>query len=485
MVRKPSSETPLRKAPVQKDVEIIPRPDDGAELEVESAIDEQVEGTPIRSSQVSRKPRLSLSERTMETLQNIPSSPAIRRRKSSFFGAETPTKSSFTSRPSSRPSSSYQNDASMRPPSRSVHSRPNSSGQNQPNFRASTNTHRPSHSSAQTSTPAKRPGTAKSLKTPSSFCNSVAGTPVSSSKLPSPRLSLQPSSPSPTKSSQTPALKTGSKTVGARSVRPKASLNGLFHKPSQTFEIPESKEAPGEAVKSRKPIKKTPAAISTSSDVTSSSSGTSNRTSITSPSSDGHEPTSRKTSLALRDQIAKAKAAKRAAGRQVSSTSNREVEVPLVPTENFDFGLSDDPFNQQAGQNSAKGLLRKRIDSARADGRLNIAAMGFKQIPDEVMTMYTLDAVSAGGGSWAESVDLTRLIAADNELELIDDSCFPDVDPQAATDSDDGPGNQFGGLETLDLHGNILIALPSGLRMLECLTTLNLVGFHRFQIYFR
>lgn len=31
------------------------------------------------------------------------------------------------------------------------------------------------------------------------------------------------------------------------------------------------------------------------------------------------------------------------------------------------------------------------------------------------------------------------------------------------------------GLETLDLHGNVLIALPLGLRRLELLTTLNLV----------
>ncbi len=32
------------------------------------------------------------------------------------------------------------------------------------------------------------------------------------------------------------------------------------------------------------------------------------------------------------------------------------------------------------------------------------------------------------------------------------------------------------GLETLDLHGNVLIALPLGLRRLELLTTLNLVS---------
>lgn len=32
------------------------------------------------------------------------------------------------------------------------------------------------------------------------------------------------------------------------------------------------------------------------------------------------------------------------------------------------------------------------------------------------------------------------------------------------------------GLETLDLHGNVLVALPIGLRRLQLLTTLNLVS---------
>jgi Leucine-rich repeat (LRR) protein len=117
-------------------------------------------------------------------------------------------------------------------------------------------------------------------------------------------------------------------------------------------------------------------------------------------------------------------------------------------------------------------LLRKRIDAARADGRLNIAAMGFKEIPEEVMNMY--DFTGAQDASWAEAVDVTRFVAADNELERIMDDVFPDIDPREAMEDEDGKGNQFGGLETLDLHGNILVALPLGLRRLERLTVLNL-----------
>jgi hypothetical protein len=106
--------------------------------------------------------------------------------------------------------------------------------------------------------------------------------------------------------------------------------------------------------------------------------------------------------------------------------------------------------------------------------------------------MYSLESVGTQDGTWAESVDLTRFVAADNELETISDDVFPDVDPRDNGDDEDAKGNQFGGkslcdlrlldciltllgLETLDLHGNILIQLPLGLRRLELLTALNVV----------
>lgn len=186
----------------------------------------------------------------------------------------------------------------------------------------------------------------------------------------------------------------------------------------------------------------------------------------------------KKSSSTLRDQIAKAKAAKRAAAsmQPSSSLSSNKDDLPVMPTGTFDFGLTNDPFNQQINQTGSKGLLKTRIGAARTDGRLNIAAMGLKEIPDEVLNMYNLESISSQGGSWAESVDLSRFIAADNEFELLGDDVFPDIDAREAMDEEDAKGNQFGGLESLDLHGNILIALPLGLRRLELLTTLNLVG---------
>lgn len=136
----------------------------------------------------------------------------------------------------------------------------------------------------------------------------------------------------------------------------------------------------------------------------------------------------------------------------------------------FDFGL-DDPFNQ--GAKGSKSLLRKRIDGARVDGRLNIAAMGLTEIPDNVLTMYKYDPDDASV-AWGEIVDLDVMILADNELETLPEAMFPDVDAQDMIDSDEA-GPQFGAVQSIDLHGNLLRELPRGLGRLTQLFKLNLV----------
>jgi hypothetical protein len=204
-------------------------------------------------------------------------------------------------------------------------------------------------------------------------------------------------------------------------------------------------------------------------------------TSSGSSAADAQPVTSGKPTLTLRETIAQAKAAAKKAQTTRQASGSFVVddggEQAIIPAGTFDFGLSDDPFNLQAGTDVGKGLLRKRIDGARRDGRLNVAAMGLKEIPPEVMNMYNFDA--GNGGNWAECVDLTRFIAADNELESIGDDIFPDVDARAMMDDEESRGNMFGGVETLDLHGNMLKTLTMGLRRLEMLSTLNLVsGYH-------
>lgn len=138
----------------------------------------------------------------------------------------------------------------------------------------------------------------------------------------------------------------------------------------------------------------------------------------------------------------------------------------------FEFDLHADPFNQAL--KDEKHILRTRIKTARMDGKLNIAAMGLKEIPEEVRKMYDAAAMEESKVNWAEVVDLTRFIAADNEFEQLGDDVFPDRSAEDLAADDEGEGNQFGGLELLDLHGNSLQSIPMGLRRLERLTTLNL-----------
>jgi Leucine-rich repeat (LRR) protein len=180
-------------------------------------------------------------------------------------------------------------------------------------------------------------------------------------------------------------------------------------------------------------------------------------------------------SNALREQIAKARQAAKQAKAEPprNSTPPTDVIVP-DPAEiaSFDFGLGDDPFNQRAkGGNT---VLRRRIDGARSDGRLNIAAMSLKEIPDEVLTMYQFDSNDTTV-VWSEIMDLTTILAADNELEKLPDGMFPDVAFEEMDDSDEAEP-QFGGVQSIDLHGNMLRELPIGLRRLTQLSKLNLVS---------
>lgn len=166
-----------------------------------------------------------------------------------------------------------------------------------------------------------------------------------------------------------------------------------------------------------------------------------------------------KSSNALRESIAKAKAARKAAARDNKQTTLGDpFDVP-------------DPFNQQS-KDSNKGLLRKRVESGRTSGILNVAAMSLTELPEEVMTMYDFDPDSSA--DWYEGVDLVKFIAADNELAELPDSAFPDIEPNEIDLEVDEKGNQFGGLEVLDLHGNLLRSLPMGFRRLRRLHSLNL-----------
>jgi Leucine-rich repeat (LRR) protein len=169
-----------------------------------------------------------------------------------------------------------------------------------------------------------------------------------------------------------------------------------------------------------------------------------------------------KSSNALRESIAKAKAARKAARK--SSTGTAAFDA-------WDNVETQDPFGQLP-KDGNKAVLQKRVDTARKSGSLNIAALSLTTLPDEVLKMYEYDPNA--NSDWFENVDLVKFIAADNELATLPDEAFPDMDPENFDMEDESKGNQFGGLEILDLHGNILQSLPMGIRRLQRLTSLNL-----------
>lgn len=366
-----------------------------------------------------RQTRPSLSERTIETLSRLPDSPASVRRQSSFFATTSPQR--LPSRPSS-PLNNYS-----RSPSRS-------------------SPHRCNRLDLDVALQSR-------IRLPS--MSRISPAPKLPQTTGSPCRATSSSVENPSKPARQTARKSGVDPVQSFSGGKSTSKNSEIGYPAPKL-LPK---------KTRKP------ASSNQSTMKSPSSAVWKRSSMASvssefPPAEQHaENNPRKpsrSSNALRESIAKAKAAQKAATRNGSLGADGK------------FWESIDVHNEfnQRHKDSKTGLLRKRVEAARISGHLNIAAMSLKELPGEVLSMYEFDPNSST--DWYESVDLVKFIAADNELESLPDTAFPDVDPYDEDVDADGKGNQFGGLEVLDVHGNVLGCLPLGLGRLQRLQTLNL-----------
>ncbi|KAF1942779.1 L domain-like protein [Clathrospora elynae] len=411
---------------------------------------------PAPEKAAKKKSRPSLSERTVESLSQLPSSPAGAkgRRRSSFFGADNsmppPLRPASAMSSSSRPSTS---DGTAR----AIPATPKRFGG--PSGRMSMTVPGKRSVSASVSTPVATPSRPSSVSRPVSTIKKLPLSVAHNQNTPKPR------------------PLTTSKSMIMRTPKHRPSLDGLF---GQAISPPDAAHAVSNTTSSSRdaPVSKTP---ETSRKAPTSSAAL--REQITKAkaarkSEVGTEATEApskpaSSSNALREQIAKAReAAKRVKTEPVrTNTPPKDVIVPdPVELASFDFGLDDDPFNQRA--KGSKSLLRKRIDGARVDGRLNIAAMGLKEIPDDVLTMYQYDP-NDPTVAWGEIMDLNVILAADNELEKLSQTMFPDVAVEDMIDSDEA-GPQFGGVQSIDLHGNMLRELPLGLRRLSQLSKLNL-----------
>ncbi|RKF73005.1 Leucine-rich repeat-containing protein 40 [Golovinomyces cichoracearum] len=385
---------------------------------------------------ISSNSRPTLSERAVETLHRIPSSPAIR--KSSNF-LKSDLKSSGKS--------SKVNPYSTSPPNSNIGSVIKKS-------RSFTNDNRTFYFT-QNSTPIKQNSTNK--------FHDKATPRYTGLHTPVPKSSKTKNNITSAKSS-----KCEEKTV--------QSLSEETKSPSRKF-IVQKLSSPAFNMKEPKSIviskNRSPKLPTDPRGNSGSLNSKSSRTASMSSSPGTKEKTPRKSSSALRDQIAKAKAVKRASILRLSGGTLEDVSD--VPSEPLASKVFDDLPDLIIHTVDPEETLKKRIRSAQKDGKLNISAMGLKTIPLEVMNMYSLKSIE--GISWGEVVNLTKLIAADNEIEEIPQSTFPDINSNELLDDDgENSRNPFCFLEVINLRGNNLKTLPIGLRKLEYLTTLNLLG---------
>ncbi|KAJ4305513.1 hypothetical protein N0V90_001044 [Kalmusia sp. IMI 367209] len=400
-----------------------------------------------------RKSRPSLSERTIESLSQLPSSPAggKARRRSSFFN----------------------NDNSMGPPLR-----PASALSNGRRPTTSDGTPRATPSTPQRGAPFSQKGsmTAPGKRSVSAAMTGATPSRISSISRPPSTIKKQPLSQVQNLQAtpKTRPLST-SKTMVARTPKPRLSLAGTFGQAvSPQATTPVATPSPARREQGLNKTPETARKSLNSSAALREQLAKAKATKRVDVATSSKDPDSKpNSSQALREQIAKAKeAAKRAnvTSPPRTNTPPRDAIIP-DPAEiaSFDFGL-EDPFNQRS--KGGVSLLRKRVDAARADGRLNIAAMGFSEMPSEVLNMYEYDP-DAPTVAWGEVVDLTSIIAADNDIQILPEAMFPDMDYEAAMESEDVVP-QFGAVQNLDLHGNTFRELPVGLRRLTQLSKLNL-----------
>ena len=111
-------------------------------------------------------------------------------------------------------------------------------------------------------------------------------------------------------------------------------------------------------------------------------------------------------------------------------------------------------------------ILDKRLEMARTDGRLNISDLSLEELPSKIVETYDRSAMDFADDAVFQTVALTKVTAADNNIKQLSDYLFPESYMQGST--------VFEMLETLDLHGNSLEHLPAGFGNLHSLANLNL-----------
>lgn len=392
-----------------------------------------------------RKPRPSLTERTIETLSGVPASPSPTRRRGSVASTDR------NMGPPTRPASSMRSSRPATPGSRP--SSPVKQAFKPPGRVSPTKEH---------SFPAvPSPG---SLYTPPKAF--VKGGTIRGVKASKDQRSIS-TSVTPARSSQTP------RAYSSKTMRVKPSSHASSHRNLESiFRDPEKPDTTGRSAAGGSPGLLKPR--SRGENTIASSPGkpkpqrhaaNSSRPIATTADSTAQESPQKhlKTSAALRETIAKAKAARKSAGTAGRRSAGPD-ELSMAGNEHAPSSIDV--------MESSEGVLKHRIRAATSSGTLNISALRLKEIPESVLRMYESNE---GSITWSEMVDLRKFIAADNEIGILADAVFPDWSKAEMTE-DEEKTNSFGGIEALDLHNNHLSRLPTGLRQLERLSSLNLSG---------
>lgn len=106
---------------------------------------------------------------------------------------------------------------------------------------------------------------------------------------------------------------------------------------------------------------------------------------------------------------------------QAEETKPKPVSELFAP----DFSEVRDPFNVLDSNEILPTPLLRRIEAGRKSGKLNICASGLKTLPNAVYDKYLSDNdpdLSFGTPPrWSENVDMERILAADNEIEKLED----------------------------------------------------------------
>ncbi|MCJ1430960.1 hypothetical protein MMC27_000310 [Xylographa pallens] len=406
-----------------------------------------------------RKSRPSLSDRTVETLSQIPPSPSPRRRQSGFFTNESPMQppsravSTMTySRPSSRASSS---NVPVRPVSPTKSQRVSKIG-------VPLNSSTPSRRAVSTYLPRSL------IQSGHNTCDAIDSKSHSEAKLANPATAI------PTPRIQAKRILHGSKTIAARPVSLRAPLQSLFKQ--EEAEKPRTPMAPDTELHSAIKNDKSPREYTRPKSSGPPALKPVSRKSIMNLSKEDSETPVEEvrkfpaSSQSLRETIAKAKAAHRGAGSGLLKPAS--VPRSVEDGQTLIGGSEVDAFSLDLSEHTTTNVLRKRIDVAKTEGKLNIAALGLTEIPREVLHMYEQN--DGGSVAWYETVDLTRFNAADNEITDLTAAFTPAILTENDDQNEDAAGGVFAGLEFIDLHGNQITTVPTGFISLSRLTILNL-----------